>query len=310
MNYTLHQLDIFIKVAECLSVTKAAEMLYLTQPAVSIQLKKFQEQFDTPLIEVINKRIHLTELGKEVLPIAKEIHLNQDRIEEVVNRSKGLLSGKLKISSVSTGHYVIPFLLRKFLDKHPKISLDISVDNKKTVLERLVNNSDDFAFVSVLPEDIEVESLELMWNQLNLIGCADAQYNTEHKIEQITSHYPLIYREEGSATRGIMENYFSDKPGSNDNKMELKSNESVKQAVLAGIGCSVMPIIGLKHELASGELKIIPRNDLPLYTSWYLVWLKGKKLSHASQAYLESLKLEKDELIKRYFSWCEEYYSL
>ena len=305
MNYTLHQLEIFVKVAETLNFSRAAEQMFLTQPAISIQLKKFQEQFDRPLIEVIKKRVSVTKLGHEVLPIAIEILENQRRIQETVKRSKWLLSGELRISSVSTGKYVIPYFLRSFLDKHPGVSLDIHVDNRKNVLEELAKNKLDFALVSVLPGDLEVESIPLLQNQLNLVGCADANYNENHNLETILSHFPPIYREDGSATKSAMEKFLKSYPKLKS--MKLTSNEAVKQAVIAGLGSSVMPIIGLKHELNSGEIKIIPREGLPIFTTWNLIWLKEKKLSHAATAYIQYL-LENKEIIKeRHFNWTKNH---
>lgn len=307
MNYTLHQIEIFVKIAELGSFSKAAKSLYLTQPAVSIQFKKFQEQFDSQLIELINKKVSITPLGQEILPIAKEIMRNQEKIKDTLAKSKGLVSGKIKISSVSTGKYLIPFFLKSFLDKHSGIDLEIDVTNRKQVISDLVKNNLDFALVSLLPNEIEVESIKLMENQLNLIGCADAQYNENHNIEAICSHFPLIYREEGSATKIAMKNYFS--PFNIKTKtMELVSNEAVKQSVIAGIGCSIMPIIGLKHNLESGELRIIPRKNLPVYTSWHIIWLKKKKLSFAANAYIEFLKNNKDFIIEQNFSWRKKYY--
>jgi DNA-binding transcriptional LysR family regulator len=146
-----------------------------------------------------------------------------------------------------------------------------------------------------------------MDNQLSLIGCVDAQYSTVHKTEQIIDHFPIIYREEGSVTRLAMENYFKNYGGINSKKMELTSNGAVKQAVIAGIGCSLMPFIGLKHELQANELRIIPRQDLPINTKWNLIWLKQKKLSFAGIAYIAFLKANKEKITERHFSWCEKY---
>jgi DNA-binding transcriptional LysR family regulator len=151
INYTLHQLDIFVKVAETLSITRAADLLFLTQPAVSIQLKKFQEQFDNPLIEVINKRVQLTELGKEVLPLAKDIIHTKALIKETVSNAQKLLQGTLKFASVSTGKYVLPYFLKQFFDKHNLLNLEMEVNNRKNVINDFLNNNVDFALVSVLP---------------------------------------------------------------------------------------------------------------------------------------------------------------
>ena len=152
MNYTLNQLRIYLKVTQTLSITKAAEELHLTQPAVSIQLKNFQHQFDIPLIEVLNKRIFVTDFGKEIAQAA-EIILNEvHAINFKMHSHKGMLTGKLKISVVSTGKYVAPYFLSDFMKQHEGVELLMDVTNKSRVIDSLEKNEVDFSLVSVLPE--------------------------------------------------------------------------------------------------------------------------------------------------------------
>ncbi len=309
MDYTLHQLRIFLKISKTLSITKAAEALHLTQPAVSIQLKKLQEQFDIPLIEVIGRQVYLTDFGKEIA-IASEKILQE--VHEIKNRTlayKGFLVGQLNISIVSTAKYVMPYFLADFLELHSGVELKMDVTNKSKVLHSLENNEVDFALVSVLPEHLQIQRVELMKNKLYLIGARQENKNPKAKniSRETFERTPLIYREQGSATRQAMERYISGHRIPLKKTMELTSNEAVKQAVLAGLGCSIMPLIGLKNSLLNGDLQIIPAEGLPIITHWNLIWLKGKRFNPITEAYLEFVQAKKEAIIHKHFQWYEKY---
>jgi DNA-binding transcriptional LysR family regulator len=172
MNYTLNQLQVFLKVVELSSVTKAAEELNLTQPAVSIQLKNFQDQFEIPLTEVVGRRIYITEFGREIARSAEQILEQVYAINNKTRAYQGQLSGLLKISVVSTGKYVIPYFLADFVKENPGIDLKIDVTNRLSVLESMERNETDFALVSIMPENLKVEKIELLPNKLYLVGKA------------------------------------------------------------------------------------------------------------------------------------------
>ncbi|MFP4092215.1 MAG: LysR family transcriptional regulator [Cyclobacteriaceae bacterium] len=297
MNYSLHQLQIFLKVVQHKSITRAAEELYMTQPAVSIQLKNLQDQFDIPLTEVIGRQLYITDFGHEIARIAERIMEEIETINYKTEAFKGMLSGKLSISSASTGKYVIPFFLSGFLNKNPGIDLVLDVTNKTRVIESLKNNEIDFALVSVLPDKLLVEEEILIENKLYIVS--NLPYEQEHK--------PLIYREEGSATHLAMEKYFMVSKGKHRKRISLTSNEAVKQAVIAGLGISIMPLIGIHHELLSKQLHILPAPGLPIKTDWRLIWLRNKKLSPVSRAYLSFLRAQKVQVLKEHFSWYEAY---
>ena len=166
MNYTLNQLQIFLKIVQTRSVTKAAEELHLTQPAVSIQLKNFQEQFQIPLTEVVSRRIYITDFGMEIAETAENIINLVYAINYKTMAYKGQLIGKLKLSVVSTGKYVMPYFLTDFMKLHNGIELLMDVTNKSKVLESLENNEVDFALVSILPTSLNIEKLDLLQNKL------------------------------------------------------------------------------------------------------------------------------------------------
>lgn len=307
MNYTLNQLRIFLKVANTLSITKAAEELHLTQPAVSIQLKNFQDQFEIPLIEVINKRIFLTAFGTEIAAAADKILTEVHAINFKMHAHQKKLTGRLKISIVSTGKYIAPYFISDFIRKNEGIELIMDVTNKSQVMNSLENNEVDFSLVSVLPETIRIEKLPLMQNKLFLIANSEMKFQKKEHDKLVFKDIPLIYREQGSGTRFVMEKFIKQNNLPVLKKMELTSNEAVKQAVLAGIGCSIMPLIGLKNELQNGQLQIVSVKGFPIKSTWYLIWQKQKILSPAAKAYLNYLKSEKQNIIESKFRWYETY---
>jgi len=307
MNYTLNQLQIFLKVTQTLSVTKAAEALHLTQPAVSIQLKNFQDQFDIPLTEVVGRKIYITDFGKEIAEAAQQIINQAQTINHKTLQFKGQLSGRLKLSVVSTGKYVMPYFLSDFIKQNMGIELLMDVTNKSQVVESLANNEVDFSLVSVLPNTPIVEKLDLLQNKLYLVGNSERKFKKASYTKALIKELPLIYREKGSGTRQTMELFFERNKIEVTKKMELTSNEAVKQAVLAGLGYSIMPLIGIKNELRDGDLQIVPVNGLPIKTVWTLIWLKGKKHSPVATSFLNHIKKEKAAIVQREFDWYEKY---
>lgn len=307
MNYTLNQLQIFLKIVKTKSVTKAAEELNLTQPAVSIQLKNFQNQFDIPLTEVIGRKIYITEFGYEIAEAAENIINQVYSINYKTQTYKGLLAGRLKISVVSTGKYVMPFFLSDFIKNNQEIELVMDVTNKNKVIKSLKNNEVDFALVSILPTTLQIEKLDLLQNKLFMIGKATDNDNVEENTKENLEKLPLIFREKGSGTRQSMEEFIDKNEISILKKLTLTSNEAVKQALLAGLGYSIMPLIGIKNELQNKDLYIIPVKGLPVKTVWSLIWLKGKKLSPVAFSYLKFLEEEKDQIVKNKFNWYENY---
>lgn len=307
MNYTLNQLQIYLKVVQTQSVTRASEELHLTQPAVSIQLKNFQDQFDIPLTEVVGRKIYVTEFGHEIAQAAENIINQVYAINYKTLAYKGQLTGRLKISVVSTGKYVMPQFLADFMKQHTGIELLMDVTNKSKVVESLENNEVDFALVSILPNKLNIEKMDLLQNKLYLVGDSHQKFKKGISAKEIFKDLPLIFREKGSGTRQAMESFFEKNNISVLKKMELTSNEAVKQALLAGLGYSIMPLIGIKNELHSEELQIIPIKGLPIKTTWSLIWLKGKKHAPISLAFLNYLRKEKSKIVHEKFNWYEQY---
>jgi DNA-binding transcriptional LysR family regulator len=301
MNYTLNQLQIFVKVVQTSSITKAAEELNLTQPAVSIQIKNFQAQFEIPLLEIIGKKIYVTDFGKEIAASAEGILEQVYAINYKTMAFKDQLIGRLKVSIVSTGKYVLPYYLSDFLKVNPGVEISIDVTNRGKVIESLEQNEVDFSLVSDQLESTQFDFIDILKNELVLVGNPEtAAMNPSFDYSTFKHELPLIFRESGSGTRKIMESYLKKQGVNSLKRIELMSNEAVKQAVMAGLGYSIMPLIGIKREIKDGYLAIIPREGLPITTDWKLIWHKEKKPSPVAKAFMNFV-LENNERIKQSF---------
>lgn len=299
MNYTLNQLRIFLKVTQTLSITKASEELHLTQPAVSIQLRNFQNQFALPLTEVVNKRLYITDFGLEIARAAENILNEAYAINDKMLAFTGNLTGRLKFSVVSTGKYVIPYYLAGFLKEHPGIELQLDVTNRARVIENLEHNEVDFSLMSIIPKNLRLRKIELLDNHLVLVGGWKSK--TPEKGVRFLETIPLIFREPGSATRMAMEKFIRQNKLTVQQKLELTSNEAVKQAIMAGLGYSIVPLIGIKNELHLKQMQILPMRGLPIKSKWYLVWPADKKENPVRSAFIHYLETHKQE-IRNHFS--------
>lgn len=303
MKYTLHQLEVFLEIVDQGSITKAAESLFLTQPAVSIQLKKFQGQFPIPLIEIIGRKVYVTAFGKEIAQAARKILEAVSGIDHKINQYQGKLAGGLTISVVSTGKYLMPYYLSHFVNTHPGIDFSMDVTNKLKVVEDLEENRVDFALVSVLPEHLSLERLPLIRNSLYLVAGTEREKSRKGNKSLIFKEQPLLFRERGSATRNAMETFMQSIDVPTRKKIVLTSNEALKQAVIAGLGYSIMPMIGIRNAVDQGDITVIPYKGLPIHTQWNLVWLKPKKHSPVALAFIDYLNREKEAIKARYFDW-------
>ncbi|MEM9528672.1 MAG: LysR family transcriptional regulator [Bacteroidota bacterium] len=306
MNYTINQLRIFQKVVSMGSVTKAARALHLSQPAVSVQLRNFQNNFDLPLTEVIGRQLYVTEFGSEISTLVNQILTQLEAIDQQAMTHKGHLSGRLKIATASTGQYVLPYFLSKFVNDNPGIDLEMDVTNKENVVSAIKHNEVDICLVSIIPPKLKVNKLDLLPNELYLIGRADSPYDKASYNTELLAEIPLIYREPGSGTRRTMEQFIERKRLGIRPRLQLTSNEAVKQAVLAGLGYSIMPLIGIRNALIDKQLKVIPVKGLPITTTWSLIWLKDKQLAPVPSALVANLREEREKIIARSFSWLAE----
>lgn len=307
MDYTLHQLRVFLKVAEYNSITRASEDLFLTQPAVSIQLKKFQEQFSIPLTEVVGRQLYVTDFGKEIALAAEKILEEVEAINYKTIQYRNQLAGKLKISVASTGKYVMPYFLSDFMAEHRGVDLIMDVTNKTEVVKSLEENKVDFALVSVIPDQLKTNSVSLLSNKLFLVGSPKLRLKEKISDKKKFEEYPFLFREPGSATRMAMEDFIGRHDLPTFKRMELTSNEALKQAVIAGLGYTIMPLIGIKNALENNEIEIIPYKGLPMVTQWNLIWLKSKSLSPLATAFLQHIEQRGETIANQFFGWTENY---
>ena len=305
MNYTLNQLRIFLKIVQKESITRAAEALFLTQPAVSIQLKNFQDQFDIPLTEIVNKKLYVTDFGREVAAAAEKILEEVYAINYKTAQFKGQLSGRLRISVVSTGKYIIPYLLADFMKAHPGVELVLDVSNRANVTLNLERNETDFSLVSVLPERLNLEEIHCMKNQLFLVGKDTLEVAPKGEWQKAIEEITWVKRETGSATRKALDEYLDSHDIQVRRHIELTSNEAVKQALIAGLGYSIMPLIGIRNELTLGQLKVTALPDLPLESMWRVVWPKGKKHNGAALAFKNYLTEQLPQIIEKNFGYID-----
>lgn len=302
MNISIQHLRALQLVAEYNSITKAAKSIGMTQPAISIQLKNLQELFDVPLTEVVGKKIYVTEFGQELVETAERIFAEIEQIEQRMQEMKGLLAGKIRISAVSTGKYIVPYLMSDFMKLHPQVEISLEVSNRRTVLAHLQENATDLALVSVMPEEFDLEKVTLATNKWQL---ATSPENAPYYESQIKNGHwdkvPFVLREAGSGTRVMMEKFFKSRNISIKSKMEFATNEAVKQAIMAGLGASILSNFSMHQEIEDGRIVVLKYPGLPILGNWDLVWLKQKKHSPAVLAFIRWIAENKERLFAKHF---------
>ena len=217
------------------------------------------------------------------------------------NLYEGKLAGKLNLSIVSTAKYAMPYFLNGFIKNNDSVDVVMDVTNKMSVIRALENNECDFAMVSTIPKKLKIERIELMKNQMFFVVGRDFKIDKNEINIKTLSKSIFLFRENGSATRLAMERFLVKHKIEILKKIELTSNEAVKQTVIAGLGISIMPIIGIQQALKNGELQILNIKGLPIETNWNLIWLKSKNLSNVAKAFRDYIANNKDEIIKKQF---------
>ncbi|MGM0505713.1 MAG: LysR substrate-binding domain-containing protein [Bacteroidota bacterium] len=287
MNFTLHQLKVFGTVVRHRSMTKASNELHMTQPAVSIQIKQLQKAIGIPLIEVIGRRIHLTEAGRHLYKMQQSVSNEVELFDATVSQLKGGLEGNLTISAASTAMYFLPYLLGAFQQRYPKIQISLKVTNRDEVLDHLKNNEYDLAILTQIPDDPSIDVIPFLENPLVICSAPDHPLADESdvRVQQLKDE-PIIYREPGSGTRMVLERYLVEHGIASKPIMELGTNEAVKQAIMGGIGISLISKLSLGNELELNKISILDIGNLPIMTHWSAVSKKEKKLSPVTRNFL------------------------
>ncbi|MFS0513487.1 LysR substrate-binding domain-containing protein [Nostoc sp. UIC 10607] len=285
---TLHQLKVFEAAARHSSFTRAAEELFLTQPTVSMQIKQLTKSVGLPLFEQVGKRLYLTEAGRELFATCRQIFENIAQYEMKVADLKGVKQGQLRLAVITTAKYFIPRLLGPFCELYPGIDISLQVTNHEQILERMSNNLDDLYIMSQIPDNIDVNCEPFLENPLIVFAPINHPLSKEKNIPiQRLSNEPFIMREPGSGTRRAVQNLFEEQGVTVKVKLELGSNEAIKQAIAGGLGISVLS----RHTLLldASEFSILDVQHFPIERHWYMVYPAGKQLSIVARTYYEYL---------------------
>lgn len=294
---TLRQLEVFEAIARLKSFTRAAEELFLTQPTVSMQIKKLTDEIGLPLFEQIGKKIYLTDAGKELYQTCLGIFEHFSRFEMIASDMKGLKSGKLRLAVVTTAKYFTPRLLGMFCQEYPGIDVALIVTNRERVLERLSNNQDDLYILGQVPDAVDAVAEVFLDNPLIVLASADHPLSREKKISiKRICDEPFIMREPGSGTRMATERFFLEHGHKLKVRMELGSNEAIKQAIVGRLGIAVLSRHTLALDAPVGQLAILDVKEFPINRYWYSAYPSGKQLSIVAQAFLEYLRQAPDFL--------------
>ena len=299
-NITLRQLKVFEAVARHLNYTRAAEELFLTQPAVSMQVKQLESTLGVALFEQLGKRIHLTEAGKETLAYSRTITQQLDELEGVLNRIKGLSGGRLRISVATTANYFIPTLLGTFSRRFPDVTVSLDITNRETLLRQLNENTVDLVIMGQPPLEADVEAEVFLDNPLVVVAPPDHPLAGRKKIPLARLQEEIfLVRESGSGTRIAMERFFGERGMKLKTGMEVGSNEAIKQSVQAGLGLGLLSRATIEQELALKRLAVLDVADFPIMRHWYVVHRKGKRLSATAEAFSRFVLDEARTLLQR-----------
>jgi len=287
---TLRQLQVFESVARHLSHSRAADELFLSQPAVSMQIKQAEETVGLPLFEQAGKKLYLTDAGRELLRYSRVILQQLEEMEGVFGEMKGLGRGKLNIAVVSSANYFMPQLLAKFFQQHPGIQVSLQVANRDAVVKQLDENRADLAIMGRPPEGAEMQAESFLQNPLVVIAAPTHPLSRKHRIrpDQLAQEIFLL-REPGSGTRGVVERFFADYRIRPPATMEMDTNESIKQSVQAGMGLGIISLHSIELELETKRLAVLDAEHFPIMRHWYIVHRKNKRLSGATQAFKQFL---------------------
>ncbi len=286
MHVTLRQMKVFESVARNLSYTRAASELFLSQPAVSMQVRQLERQLGVPLFERLGKRIHLTEAGREVYQYSRSIAQQLEEMETFLADLKGLSSGKLRISVASTANYFVPNLLASFHQLHPGVTVSLDVTNRESLLRQLSDNTVDLVIMGQPPAGLDVAAQAFMENPLIVVAQPGHPLAREKKIPLVRlQEETFLVREPGSGTRMAMERFFAERGIHLKTGMEVGSNEAIKQSVQAGLGLGLLSRATIEQELALKRLVILYVAEFPIMRHWYIVHRHGKRLSAAADAF-------------------------
>lgn len=293
MNFTFRQLKVFEAVAKHLSYTKAAKELYLSQPAVSMQIKQLEDNVGLPLFERMGKQVFLTEAGREMHYYSRNISETLQEVAEVMEQLKGGHQGHLNISVATTANHFATRLLAAFVRSHDGVKFSLDVTNRETLLRQLADNEPDLVIMGKPPSNPDLMAESFMENPLVVVAANDHPLVVQKDIPLAALRDEVfVTREKGSGTRIAMARFFKERGETPNFEMEMTSNEAIKQAVEAGLGLGLVSVHTLELELETGRLAILDVKAFPILRHWYVVYRKGKRLSPVAQAFRQFVQNE------------------
>ena len=296
MRLTLHQLRLLLAVTREGSVSRAAQRLHLTQPTLSTQLRQLAEQVGLPLFERVGRRLHLTPAGEVVVASATRLEQELELLDETLAELRGDIGGRLRLAVVSTAETFIPRLLGEFRRERPAVEVSLVVLNRDAVLRRLADNLDDLYIMSRPPQAPPVVATPFLSNPLVVVAAADHPLAGRETLQiEALATEEFVLREPGSGTRQAAEHFFAAHGLALRPRLELGSNEAVKQAVAGGLGLSLLSAHALAHAVDEG-IAVLRVEGTPLPTQWQVVYPAGKRLSPLASAFLAFLRERAGEL--------------
>lgn len=300
MNITLRQLKVFERVARRLSFTRAAEELFLTQPAVSMQIKQFEEAIGLPLFERLGKKIYLTRAGEELYQLSRSIAQQLEEAEQLIEELKGTEAGRLNVSVANTVHYFAIRLLGEFCRRHPKVRVSFKVTNRKGLLQNLEDNEADLLLMGQPPDNQDLVAESFLINPLVIIAPQDHPLSRRSSIPlKELANETFIMREIGSGTRNSVERFLAERGVHLTVSMEMNTNSAIKQGVEEGLGLGIVSIHTLERELEGGRLTVLNVESFPIIRQWYLVHRAGKRLSAIATEFAQFVRSESHHFVRK-----------
>ncbi|MEY2771557.1 MAG: HTH-type transcriptional activator CmpR [Pseudomonadota bacterium] len=290
MNITFRQLRLFLALAETGSVSAAARALHVTQPTASMQLREITDSVGLPLYELVARRVRLTEAGQELARTARQMVDEWERYEQTVGALKGLTGGRLRVAVVSTAKYFVPRLLGSFCERHPGIDISLQVLNRDGVLQRLREQMDDLYVMSQPPQDMVLDDQTFLDNPLVLIAPQNHALAGRRRLPlSALQDERFLLRESGSGTRMSTEAFFAQQGFVPTRRLELGSNEAIKEAVAGHLGVAVISRHALREPTLWKELCVLPVTGMPIRSRWHVVHPKARQLSPIARVFRQHL---------------------
>ena len=294
MRITLRQLRVFNEVCDLRSYSRAAEEMSLTQPAVSLQIRQLEELIGQPLFDYVGKKLYMTEAAEALQRASRDIFGRLENLDMQLSDMLGSLQGQLKLAVESSAKYFIPHLFAAFKRQHPEVNLQLTVVNRAQAVRRLSDNRDDLVIMSMVPQDMGLEFLPFLNNPIIAVAPADHPLCAQGPLYlRDLEPFTLLMREQGSGTRLACEEYFKEKRVHFSQTLEVASTDAQRECAVAGLGVALLTRHAVSLELATGLLRELPIEELPLYRSWCVVQAKAKRLSPVAHAFLGFIRSER-----------------